>query len=240
MADRNTKIRGTQIWDEAITEAKLAIYNAPTNGYVLTWNASESKFEWKARIDAITEYPSGLINGANKVFTLSYTPESGSLSVYLNGLYQEEGSGNDYVLSGSDITFIDAPQSGDLIIVSYATDQIAGGGGASELNELSDVTLTSPTDGQILVYDNGTSKWVNSDPVSASYTEQFADGDLDSNDVIRITHSLDTTYPIVVVYDNSNNVIVPSEITYIDSNNVDLDFTGMTPLTGNYNVRVMA
>lgn len=238
MADRNTKIRGTQIHDEAITEAKLAVYNAPTNGYVLTWNTSESKFEWKARIDAITEYPSGLINGSNKVFTLSYAPESGSLSVYLNGLYQEEGSGNDYVISGSSITFIDAPQAGDLIIVSYATDQIAGGGGASELNELSDVTISSPSSGQILSY-NG-AQWVNSAPASTSYTEQFADGDLDSNDVIRITHNLGTSFPLVVVYDNSNNVIVPSEITYIGTNNVDLDFTGMTPLTGNYNVRVIA
>ena len=36
------------------------------------------------------------------------------------------------------------------------------GGGASSLSGLSDVDLTTPTDGQMLSYDNATSKWVNS------------------------------------------------------------------------------
>ncbi len=36
-----------------------------------------------------------------------------------------------------------------------------GGGGASTLPELTDVTLTSPTDGQSLVYDSATQMWVN-------------------------------------------------------------------------------
>ena len=34
-----------------------------------------------------------------------------------------------------------------------------GGGGASQLNDLSDVTLSSPATGQVLSYDG--SKWVN-------------------------------------------------------------------------------
>lgn len=36
------------------------------------------------------------------------------------------------------------------------------GGGASSLSGLSDVNLTTPSDGQMLSYDNATSKWVNS------------------------------------------------------------------------------
>lgn len=41
---------------------------------------------------------------------------------------------------------------------TYATDEIAG---ASSLQGLSDVNISSPTDGQALVYDSASSKWVN-------------------------------------------------------------------------------
>ena len=36
-----------------------------------------------------------------------------------------------------------------------------GGGGASALTDLSDVNVSSPSNGQVLKYDNTTSKWVN-------------------------------------------------------------------------------
>ncbi len=36
-----------------------------------------------------------------------------------------------------------------------------GGGGASSLSQLSDVNLSTPTDGQVLIFDGATSKWVN-------------------------------------------------------------------------------
>lgn len=39
-----------------------------------------------------------------------------------------------------------------------------GGGGASALSELSDVNLTSPSDGQVLHYDG--TKWINTTPVA--------------------------------------------------------------------------
>lgn len=38
----------------------------------------------------------------------------------------------------------------------------SGGGGASALNDLSDVVVSSPAAGQALIYDNTTSKWLNS------------------------------------------------------------------------------
>lgn len=44
----------------------------------------------------------------------------------------------------------------------YVTDEMgSGGGGSSTLAGLSDVALSSPTDGQALVYDATSSKWVN-------------------------------------------------------------------------------
>ena len=41
------------------------------------------------------------------------------------------------------------------------TDELGGGGGSSTLAGLNDVNISSPTDGQALVYDNATQKWVN-------------------------------------------------------------------------------
>lgn len=39
-----------------------------------------------------------------------------------------------------------------------------GGGGSSTLSGLTDVTITSPTDGQSLAYDSVTTKWINVSP----------------------------------------------------------------------------
>ena len=65
------------------------------------------------------EIPSGSINGSNTIFTLANTPTSGSEHVFLNGVLQESGSGNDYTIAGASITFTSAPLSGEKIRVSY-------------------------------------------------------------------------------------------------------------------------
>lgn len=43
-----------------------------------------------------------------------------------------------------------------------------GGGGASTLSDLTDTNISTPTNGQVLTYDNNTSKWVNSNNVDIS------------------------------------------------------------------------
>lgn len=65
------------------------------------------------------ETPSGSVNGSNTTFTLANTPTSGTEEVYLNGVQQEPGAGNDYTISGATITYLTAPLSGDKIRVSY-------------------------------------------------------------------------------------------------------------------------
>ena len=66
------------------------------------------------------ETPSGAINGTNAVFTLAFTPIAGSEYVYLNGVLQQAGAGNDYTISGSTITFLTyIPATGNTIQVSY-------------------------------------------------------------------------------------------------------------------------
>ncbi len=65
------------------------------------------------------ETPSGAINGVNTTYTLASPPTSGSEHVYLNGMLQEVGAGNDYTISGSTITMLTAPLTGEKIKVSY-------------------------------------------------------------------------------------------------------------------------
>lgn len=45
--------------------------------------------------------------------------------------------------------------------INYIIEHGGGGGGASSLDELSDVNITNPTDGQILIYDSENEEWVN-------------------------------------------------------------------------------
>lgn len=65
------------------------------------------------------EIPSGAINGSNAIYTLANTPTSGSEHVYVNGLLQEAGSGNDYTISSATITMLSVLIAGDKIRVSY-------------------------------------------------------------------------------------------------------------------------
>lgn len=65
------------------------------------------------------EIPSGSINGSNTAFTLANTPVAGSEHLYLNGQLQESGAGNDYTISGANITLLTTPLTGEKLRVSY-------------------------------------------------------------------------------------------------------------------------
>jgi len=69
----------------------------------------------------VRETPSGTINGSNAIFTLAHTPVSGTEQVFVNGVLQDPGSGNDYTISSGTITFESGsePLSGDKLRVTY-------------------------------------------------------------------------------------------------------------------------
>ena len=69
----------------------------------------------------VREIPTGTVNGSNATFTLASTPVAGSESVYVNGILQNVGTGNDYTISGATVTFLTGaiPQTGDIVRVSY-------------------------------------------------------------------------------------------------------------------------
>lgn len=68
------------------------------------------------------EVPSGTINGSNTSFTLASSPNpASSLDLFVNGQKQKAG-GEDFSLSGSTITMVLAPESGDILLANYRVD----------------------------------------------------------------------------------------------------------------------
>lgn len=61
--------------------------------------------EIQAKVFSDKESPQGYINGVNNIFTLQNIPVEGSEHIYLNGLLQESGIENDYIISDSTIIF---------------------------------------------------------------------------------------------------------------------------------------
>ncbi len=76
-----------------------------------------------------TDIPSGAIDGANTVFTLTHTPITGTLQLFWNGAIQQENT--DFTLSGSTVTFTNPPHVGDWLIAYYMTTSATTGVGAS-------------------------------------------------------------------------------------------------------------
>ena len=93
---------------------------------VLGWTANG--MEWvdiDTQLDTVTEgdirleNESAACNGVTVAFTLDATPVSNSLQVFLNGLLQEKGGGEDYTHTGTTVTFAVAPETGDILIIHY-------------------------------------------------------------------------------------------------------------------------
>jgi len=66
------------------------------------------------------ETPAGAIDGTNKIFTLSATPNPlASLTLFSGGLFQRRGLANDYTVSGNLMTYNDAPPVGRIHVVNF-------------------------------------------------------------------------------------------------------------------------
>jgi hypothetical protein len=76
--------------------------------------------DFMAPSDFVTrETPTGTVNGVNATFTLANTPIANTESIFLNGLLQEPGAGNDYTISTNTITMLNVPATGDRLRVNY-------------------------------------------------------------------------------------------------------------------------
>ena len=104
--------------------ASTETYAVPgTSGNVLTSNGTNWTSAAPSGGAAITynETPAGLVNGSNQIFTTASAFTTGKTMLYLNGMRQKLGAGNDYTETGaSEITFISTPQTGDELIIDYS------------------------------------------------------------------------------------------------------------------------
>ena len=57
--------------------------------------------------------------GSDTDYTLANTPVVGTVNIFWNGLLQQPGTGEDYVIDGSSIVFADAIDASDLVIADY-------------------------------------------------------------------------------------------------------------------------
>ena len=66
-----------------------------------------------------SETPAGALNGSNTTFTIAAIPKTGTVDVFVNGVLQDAGTGNDYTIAGDTITMLYTLAAADKIRVSY-------------------------------------------------------------------------------------------------------------------------
>lgn len=99
-----------------------------------------------------------------------------------------------------------------------------GGGGASTLSDLLDVALSSPSNGQVLTYDNATGKWVNADVPTPSMTGYATENWVDQNYLKSVAFSDLTSHPTTL----SGYGITDAKI---QNGTITLGSNTITPLT---------
>lgn len=140
-----TQIVTRQIKDAAVTLTKLSVLTTKgdllgfstvhgrlgvgSDGQVLVADAASTfGFKWNTFTGLTTtnfvysEVPTGTVNGTNAAFVLANTPITGTVCVYVNGVRQKVGTGNDYTIATTTITFeagTAVPVTGDVIQVDY-------------------------------------------------------------------------------------------------------------------------
>lgn len=102
-----------------------------------------------------------------------------ALSKYDNGIYIHLNGGIPNTVTQFTGTYASYEPTNEYIKINNEWQEISiGGGGASALANLTDVNITTPTDGQGLVYNNTTQKWENGNVSSASSIDTLTDVDL--------------------------------------------------------------
>lgn len=106
-------------------KAKMPTYGSGTHGgaatYALSVDSSGNVIETTPALTSATfideEVPSGTMDSVNATFNLANTPIAGSVKLYLRGLRLKNGTG--YTISGTTITMLVIPDSGDELVADY-------------------------------------------------------------------------------------------------------------------------
>lgn len=128
-------------WDDSVFKIKAYRYVGRTADDITTGSggltASEvendstvSGITVKDALDYLNSFDTDLLSkfrfnqplstvSGTKIYALSETPVSGTAQIFVNGLLQEPGAGNDYIISGQVITFDQELENYDVLLAHY-------------------------------------------------------------------------------------------------------------------------
>lgn len=126
-ADMNTWAKVPGAWvtvQEGTTNADTTWLSTANQGGTLdttaiTWSNPITLGGLTISNFVFNETPSGTVNGSNTAFTLANTPTSGTVRLYIEGWRLVPGAGNDYTISGANITMAVAPLTGERLTADY-------------------------------------------------------------------------------------------------------------------------
>lgn len=213
----------------------FAIWNDTSGGYNLTLKTNAGT--------GVAVAPSG-----SAAYTLLYCDGTNVVSVGASG-----GGGGTVTHTGnldSHKVVVGNGSADENVIASTGTaGQVLTSNGASAdpsfqtpsggtLASDSDVSITSPTDGQVLMYDSMASKWENKSPNPAAFAETVGNG---ISTTINVVHSLNTLDVSVEVHDIASGAQEPATTTYtvVDVNTVSITFLA-APASNSKRVVILA
>jgi hypothetical protein len=203
---------------------------------------------------------SDIITATDGQTSFSFSYNVGFVDVYVNGvkLISSEFDAS----NGSSVVLTSPAYENDIVeLIGYntiSTSGSGGGGGASALNDLTDVTLTSPAAGEALVY-NG-SQWINDYTVTASTssTSQTAIHTLSASAYRSVEYTIQATQglkyhltKLLVIHDGliASNTEYGTVFTIdslgtfdvdISGGNIRLLVTSSAAITTNYKIKFTA
>lgn len=194
---------------------------APING-IIRYNTTTPALEGYVNSTWISLGGSGTVTSvgisAPGVFTVSGSPVTSSGTISLSLTSQP----NNTIFAGP-------PSSGPSTPYFRTISLVQG--------DLSDVAVSTPTANQVLAYDGGTSKWINTGSISASASGTVGvsptnggtgwtqiSGTLYRADFV---HNLGTTDVVVTLWDASNNaVVITDSVVTFDTNTIRVTVRG--------------
>jgi len=69
--------------------------------------------------------------------------------------------------------------------------------------------------------------------MSGTFQQAFVNADLVAN-VLTVVHGLGNQYNIVQVYDDTNKMIIPDQVSAVGVNTTDIDLTSFSPIVGTW------
>lgn len=137
----------------------------PPSGGIFTLAQPMESGTLQVYLNGLLQRPSDYSELTTTTFSTSLSPTSGDELIATYSI-SGGGSGASTFLELTDTPSGYAGQTGKVIVVNGAEDgleftTISGGGGATALDDLTDVVITSPVDGDSLSYDGGSGTWIN-------------------------------------------------------------------------------